>query len=282
MILEKVLIFLIISLVKANILSESYNVFENSALGSVRRIFLKTDIPKNIERHDCLIECNKRYVCLTAYFKKTTDSSLCELLFTPYKLTNAIISSLNSTIYQKKIPTNYIGSVILLSIPKATVIYWNRESKYFMVKYSIDNEFSWIKTNDSVSAPDKFDRNSTIDNLLASNLSQCENFCLNNTDCYHFTYYPNTTCELKSFAPNNFGMSECSNEASCFSLVANNETFVNIHEYPRYYSDKAYKTRIAFYSDDDSIWSDWHLRAILMQKHCSSPHPGCKVVPQIL
>ncbi|RNA39517.1 hypothetical protein BpHYR1_050370, partial [Brachionus plicatilis] len=170
MILGTALILLVFSLVKANILSESYNVFENSAFGSIRQIIIKTEIPKNIERHDCLIECNKRYVCLTAYFKKTTDSSLCELLFTPYKLTNAIISSLNSTIYQKKIPTNYIGSVLLNLVPNVTHIYWNRESKYFMVKYSIDNELSWIKTNDSVSAPDKFDRNSTIDNLLASNL----------------------------------------------------------------------------------------------------------------
>lgn len=100
---ENIFLFLSISLIEANILSENYNVFENWTFGATRRIILNIEIPNTIDSTNCLIECNKLQSCLTVYFKKNIDAtSVCELLFSPHNLTNAIVPSSGSNVYQKK------------------------------------------------------------------------------------------------------------------------------------------------------------------------------------
>lgn len=97
--------FLLISLsfAKGNILSESYNIFENATFASTGQIIIKTEFPNKMKSTDCLIECNQRHICLTAHFKINSDtSSICELIFTPYNLTNTLQVSTGVTIYQKK------------------------------------------------------------------------------------------------------------------------------------------------------------------------------------
>ncbi|CAF0900613.1 unnamed protein product, partial [Brachionus calyciflorus] len=181
---------------------------------------------------------------------------------------------------------NSVFTAIDFTLQPTEVIYWVRKSKYYIVKYSIVDLNILIKlSNDSIS--DKYFRNSTTSYLreeLNYTFDDCENLCMNNTECYHFTLINETSenktqCILSQFTPNQNinNISLCPENAICNSLISsnglkinshilfNNHTFIylgnvpfqQVHRYLRNNDTARYYTYIAFFDDITGIWTNW-------------------------
>ncbi|CAF0786698.1 unnamed protein product [Brachionus calyciflorus] len=221
------------------------------------------------DKIDCLIQCNSLISCLTLVVATNSDQSItCIFYYLPHNLTNALVDSDGSIIYNKKIRNDSIYSLIVLSQPPNQAIYWTRQSKYYLAKYLIGNSTNWIKiTNHSIS--DKYFRNSTTSYLgeeLNTSFNDCESLCMNNTECFHFTLINETTenenktkCILSRFTPNQNikNISLCPANAICNSLISSNNEFSQIHRYIRNDVTTHHDNYIAFFDDITGIWTDW-------------------------
>ncbi|CAF0786662.1 unnamed protein product [Brachionus calyciflorus] len=258
--------------VEANILEHKFDLYIDKGIyWSSSHIWSQNRILTYNGDIDCLIQCNKIKTCLSLMAKINPNRSvLCIFYYLPHNLTNFLDYVRDSIVYNKKVNYNSVFTATHFTLPPTEVIYWTRQSKYYIVKYTIEDLSIWIKlTNHSIS--DKYFRNSTTSYLgeeLNTSFNDCESLCMNNTECFHFTLINETTenenktkCILSRFTPNQNikNISLCPANAICNSLISSNEPFRQVQRYVRNDVTTRFKTYIAFFDDITGIWTNWIL-----------------------
>ena len=81
---------------------KKFKIYYNTDYSYPLAVWTGSDYPTNIDYLTCLIECLNKQTCLTARFKTNPDqTNTCILLYQPHNLTNAIVTALNTTLYNK-------------------------------------------------------------------------------------------------------------------------------------------------------------------------------------